>query len=247
MRRFGFDWQPMGFVLCQGCVRHLIASNRPPGSRFLHEAREGIPQEEILIIGFAFKSFSSFPVTKETKTFKHVIIFTSSESEHHLPVFICCEVICICLWRIKTHHGCSDPVPLFLMQRVLVYPLRPEVTCTQVWSLEQSVTVVTRSRRPMLQRVNATWSVKERRAICVEEPTDCPSIGWSWARSQHVAVSRTLGNGGKNVLWGPHTLSATGLECLTCFFTMQTLCLSKGDVKSVQETKRVWTSIVTWI
>lgn len=62
----------------------------------------------------------------------------------------------------------------------------------QVWSLEQSASAGTRSKHPMLQRANATWSVKERGATCVEEPTDCPSIGWSWARSRRAAVSLCL-------------------------------------------------------
>ena len=39
-RRFRFDWQPRGFVLCEGCVRRLIASERPPGSQMLHEAEK---------------------------------------------------------------------------------------------------------------------------------------------------------------------------------------------------------------
>ena len=64
------------------------------------------------------------------------------------------------------------------------------VTCTPVWSSEPSATAATRSRRPTPRRANATWSAKERRATCVEEPTGCPSTGWSWARSQHAAVSR---------------------------------------------------------
>lgn len=97
--------------------------------------------------------------------------------------------------------------------------LFPEVTCTQVWSLEQSATVATRSRLPTVRRVSATWSVKERRVTCAVEPTACPSIGWSWARSQHAAVSLTLSNNNKRAplgfigttCWSPHTLTATGL------------------------------------
>lgn len=53
------------------------------------------------------------------------------------------------------------------------------VTCTPVWSSEPSATAATRSRRPTPRRANATWSAKERRATCVEEPTGCPSTGWS--------------------------------------------------------------------
>lgn len=55
----------------------------------------------------------------------------------------------------------------------------PGDICLQAWSLAQSAIVVIRSRRPMLQTANATWSAKERRATCAEGPTDCPSIGWS--------------------------------------------------------------------
>lgn len=62
----------------------------------------------------------------------------------------------------------------------------------QAWSLEQSATVATRFRRPTSPTANAAWSVRGRRATCAEEPTDCPSIGWSWARSQPAAVSLTL-------------------------------------------------------
>lgn len=38
-------------------------------------------------------------------------------------------------------------------------------------------------------RVNATWSVRARRATCVEGPTACQSTDWSWARSQRAVVS----------------------------------------------------------
>lgn len=109
---------------------------------------------------------------------------------------------CIGLWRIKAPNEGSEnsvqplSLPLLMMLSVFLSfsPCLspPEVICTQAWSLEPSVTVVTRSRRPTRQRANATWSVKERRATSAEEPTDCPSIGWSWARSQHAAVSPTL-------------------------------------------------------
>lgn len=80
-----------------------------------------------------------------------------------------------------THHTPSPPpVPPF-----------PEVTCTPVWSSGQNATAATRSRHRTPPRANATWSVKERRATCAGEPTGCPSTGWSWARSQHAAVSLT--------------------------------------------------------
>lgn len=74
---------------------------------------------------------------------------------------------------------------------LLLFPPFPEVTCTLVWSSGQNATAATRSRPRTLPRANATWSVKERRATCAGEPTGCPSTGWSWARSQHAAVSLT--------------------------------------------------------
>lgn len=102
------------------------------------------------------------------------------------------------LWRIKSHNEGSEQsleplcLPSLTMLILFPFPFPPGVTCLPVWSSEQSATAVTRSRRPMLRRANATWSVKERRATCAEEPTDCPSIGWSWARSQRADVSFAL-------------------------------------------------------
>lgn len=92
-------------------------------------------------------------------------------------------LICEGLRHIMNLHECFWPVFLFLSL------LLPGVTCTPVWSSERSATAATRSRRPTPRRANATWSAKERRATCAEEPTGCPSTGWSWARSQRAAVS----------------------------------------------------------
>lgn len=88
-------------------------------------------------------------------------------------------------WRLRT-------ITLSSLPHAFSFLFPPEGTCTQVWSSEPSATAVTRSRLPMLQIANAIWSAKERRATCAEEPTDCPSIGWSWARSRHAVVSLTL-------------------------------------------------------
>lgn len=63
--------------------------------------------------------------------------------------------------------------------KIVLPSLRAEVTCSQVWSLEQSATAVTRFRRPTRRRANATWSAKAKRATCAEEPTGYPSTGWS--------------------------------------------------------------------
>lgn len=137
----------------------------------------------------------------------------------------------LCLGRIKKHNEGSKRSlkPLCLPTLTILIPFflfSPGAICMQAWSLERSAIVVIRSRRPMLQKANATWSARERRPMRAEDPTDCPSTGWSWVRSRHAAVSLALSISDNTIRWVFTTVDINTLYIRSTEWNKCEMCVS---------------------